>query len=142
MESIMVWLDVTAPRYWWQECDTYRHTTKQSESSMHTLIKELNTGDLKTIMKLFEPGGITETDVTTFMEIAKDELTSENDKLLIIKKMLPECFLQRRLLCTNYKTLRNIFQQRMYHRLPHWQMFIQQVLEQVKNPELLPGMEK
>jgi len=35
LESIAVWLDVRAPRYWWQEYDTYRvGVTKQSESTM------------------------------------------------------------------------------------------------------------
>jgi len=28
LESIYIWLDVTAPRYWWSEADTYRLTTK------------------------------------------------------------------------------------------------------------------
>jgi len=40
LESIQVWIDVIAPRYWWQQMDTYRiGVTKQSESTMHTLIK-------------------------------------------------------------------------------------------------------
>ena len=41
LESIYVWLNVKAPRYWWQEADTFRLSTKQSESTMHTLNKEL-----------------------------------------------------------------------------------------------------
>jgi len=40
LEMIYVWLDVIAPRYWWQEADTYRISTKQSASTMHTLHKE------------------------------------------------------------------------------------------------------
>ena len=37
LESIVVWLDVIAPRYWWQEFDTYRiGVSKQSSSTMHT----------------------------------------------------------------------------------------------------------
>jgi len=36
LESIAVWLDITAPRYWWSQLDTYRAgVTKQSESTMH-----------------------------------------------------------------------------------------------------------
>ena len=41
LESIIIWAEVTAPRYWWQEADTYRLSTKQSESTMHTLIEEI-----------------------------------------------------------------------------------------------------
>ena len=37
LESIYIWLDITAPRFWWQEADTYRLSTKQSESTMHTM---------------------------------------------------------------------------------------------------------
>ena len=40
LESICVWLDITAPRFWWAEFDTYRvGMTKQSQSTIHTLIK-------------------------------------------------------------------------------------------------------
>lgn len=42
LEQIILWIDVRAPRYFWQEADTYRiGTSKQSESTMHTLIKEI-----------------------------------------------------------------------------------------------------
>ena len=39
LESIIIWLDVTAPRYWWQDADTYRLSTKQSQSTNHTILK-------------------------------------------------------------------------------------------------------
>jgi hypothetical protein len=46
LESICVWLDITAPRYWWQQFDTYRiGVTKQSESTMHTLLRQPLTDD-------------------------------------------------------------------------------------------------
>ena len=40
LRQIAVWLDITAPLYWWKEFDTYKvGTTAQSESTMHTLLK-------------------------------------------------------------------------------------------------------
>ena len=33
LESIIMWIDVTAPRYWWSQMDTYRMMTKQSQST-------------------------------------------------------------------------------------------------------------
>ena len=40
LRQIMFWWDVTAPRYWWAEADTYKvATTAQSESTMHTIMK-------------------------------------------------------------------------------------------------------
>lgn len=41
LESIKIWLDVNAPLFWWTESDTYRLTSKQSASTMHTLVKEI-----------------------------------------------------------------------------------------------------
>lgn len=42
LESMQVWIDINAPRYWWSEFDTYRvGTSKQSASTMHTLVKEM-----------------------------------------------------------------------------------------------------
>ena len=40
LESIKIWLDVDAPRFWWSEADTYRLSSKNSESTMHTLVNE------------------------------------------------------------------------------------------------------
>ena len=46
LESIVLWVDIDAPRYWWSEFDTYRvGTTKQSESTMHTITKRVLTPD-------------------------------------------------------------------------------------------------
>ena len=46
LESITVWIDIEAPRGWWQEVDTYRvGMTKQSDSTMHTIQRRLTTID-------------------------------------------------------------------------------------------------
>ena len=46
LESIVVWIDITAPRYFWSQFDTYRvGTSKQSESTMHTIMKRHLTKD-------------------------------------------------------------------------------------------------
>jgi len=142
LESIIVWLDVQGPRYWWQEADTFRLSTKQSESTMHTLRRELagvDRDDPRAVARFieanFEPGSCT----PETLESLFDALDA--DDLVEIKKRLPEGFLQKRLWCMSYRTLRNIILQRRTHRLPHWRAFIAQVLEQVDHPELLPGLE-
>ena len=131
LESMIVWVEVNAPRYWWSEADTYRLTSKQSESTMHTIIKDLD-GDFN---NLFEDGSISR----DLYENMKDIINSldGSERLVAIKKMLPEGFLQKRMWRLDYKTLRNIIQQRKNHRLPHWKMFIEQILEQVEHPEFL-----
>jgi hypothetical protein len=37
----------------------------------------------------------------------------------------------------NYKCLQNIINQRKNHRLPQWQIFCENVLNQVEHPEFL-----
>lgn len=127
LESIVVWIDIEASRAFWSEFDTYRvGTTKQSESTMHTLSKRPpEAGD-------FEEG-TTQAVMDTFLGVWHLAAGDIN----ILKMNLPEGFLQRRLVCTNYKTLRNIVAQRQNHRLRWWQVFCTEVLAQVNHPEYL-----
>jgi hypothetical protein len=142
LESIIVWLDVRAPRYWWQEADTFRLSTKQSESTMHTLTEELlaiNIHDPASVDAFiacnFEPDSCSRQTLSWIYEAAQTR------DILNIKRRLPEGFLQKRMWCMSYKTLRNIILQRRTHRLPHWQLFIAQTLAQVDHPDLLPALE-
>lgn len=126
LEHIMIWLNVRAPRYIWQEMDTFRLSSKNSQSTMHTIMKnELVPGN-------FECEEITEEELINLNEI----LASKN--LVRLKRRLPEGFMQRRMWMMSYKTFRNIILQRRTHKLPHWQKFLADVLKGVKNPELLP----
>jgi hypothetical protein len=141
LESIIVWLDVRGPRYFWQEADTFRLSTKQSESTMHTLTGELlgiDMNDGKAVGRFmdenFEPSSCTPETLKWIYDAAKA------GDLVAVKKRLPEGFLQTRMWCMNYKTLRNIILQRRTHRLPHWKEFIRQTLEQIEHPELLPAL--
>lgn len=141
LESIIVWLDVRAPRYWWQEADTFRLSTKQSESTMHTLTGELlsiNLEDAACVQTFLEANF--EPDSCSMETLRAIYHAAEQQDLLGVKKRLPEGFLQTRLWCMSYRTLRNIILQRRTHRLPHWQEFIRQTLAQVDHPELLPSL--
>ena len=143
LESMIVWLDVRAPRYWWQEADTFRLSTKQSESTMHTLTAELLAIDIDDAASVeafiadnFEPGSCSPATLKWIYEAAQQK------DIIEIKKKLPEGFLQTRLWCMSYKTLRNLILQRRAHRLPHWKEFIRQTLAVLDHPELLPGLER
>lgn len=48
VRGIMVWAEINAPRYWWQEMDTYRIGTDRlsSESTMHIQGKGMTTEEL------------------------------------------------------------------------------------------------
>ena len=112
LESIVIWLDIKAPRYWWSEFDTYRvGTSKQSESTMHSIMREpLSKRD-------FEGGEISD----TMLKEINDKIKGKD--FFAVKKMLPEGYLQRRVVCTNYAVLRNMYRQRHDHRLKEWHMF-------------------
>lgn len=133
LETITLTLDVKAPRYWWQEFDTYRvGITKQSESTMHTIMsRELKPEDferginIKTWQYLIEQR-------SAYLDEKDPE--SKERMFFIMKNDLPEGFLQRRIVCLNAKALQNMYTQRRAHRLPEWHQFFDAVKEQ------MPGM--
>ena len=128
LEQIIIWMVVRAPRYWWQEADTYRLSSKSSQSTMHTILK--NT---------LSPSNFECNDVHC-VNIEYLNSLIDNNELVILKRKLPEGFMQKRMWMISYKTLRNMILQRRNHRLPHWKKFISDILSQVKNPELLPKL--
>lgn len=126
LESIQVWMYIQAPRAFWSEFDTYRAgITKQSSSTMHTLKKR--TVD----MSDFEPG------TAPASIIAFNDVLRKKPDVTTLKLALPEGWLQERLVCTNYKVLQHIINQRHDHRLSQWPQFCKAVLDQVEHPEFL-----
>lgn len=124
LESIITWWEITAPRYWWSQMDTYRVATKQSESTMHTLMKKPLT------QEMFE-GGI---NLLTLDWLEYLRQQGEFDQL---KAELPEAFIQKRIVCCSYKTLQNIYNQRKNHKLREWRYFCDRMLTQVNYPEFI-----
>ena len=135
-EQIMLWVDVTAPRYWWQEADTYRvGTSKQSESTVHTITKKLlNQSNFE--YPIEEHGLET---LNEFIDDFREEVdvSKKYELFTRIKNHLPEGFLQRRIWMFSYKTLQTIYIQRYSHRLPQWKHFLNLLLEQIEHPEFI-----
>lgn len=126
LESIAVWLDITAARYWWQQFDTYRvGVSKQSGSTMHTVLHRALTQD-----DFEQP-------IAQQILVRLNELIS-GKYFELVKNELPEGFLQRRIVCTNYKVLRHIITQRESHRLKEWHTFCDAVRAQIEYPGFLP----
>lgn len=126
LESISVWIDLDAPRYFHSQFDTYRvGTTKQSESTMHTITKrELTPEDFE----------------KPILSASLDFLNAciKENCFEAVKSNLPEGFLQRRVVCTNYRVLRNMILQRENHKLKEWKFFCDEIRSQVKKKDLLP----
>lgn len=137
LRQIIVWLDITAPRYWWPEMDQYKvATVTQSESTMHSITK-----------KEFELSDFEFPQSNDFLDAAIRDLNYLRDKYLALKdkrfwklliQLLPQSYLQRRILTCSYATLRNIIDQRTGHKLSEWAVFIDAIKTQCNHPELLP----
>lgn len=127
LESVVVWLNIEATRSFWQEFDTYRTgMTKQSESTMHTLNKrrpEQGDFEIYTHPEIIE----------VFQKIWDDH---KND-IMVLKESMPEGFLQSRIVCTNYKTVRSIVWQRHLHRYKWWRTLVEQLQGQLEHPGLI-----
>lgn len=129
LRLIQVWADFTLPRFIWQEFDTYRHIEKVSCSTMHTLMKNTITEDM------FE-GGFLHMSADTIHKLNEliqlykcaDDLQEKKQYKYHAKRILPESFLQKRTINTNYQCLLNIYKQRKNHELPQWQEICQWIL--------------
>ena len=127
LRQIHVVLDVDAPAYWWPECDQYKvATVTQSESKMHTLMRQPITQDRF------------EAPISPATLERLESLRQEGNFHMLLNE-LPHGWLQRRILSCNYAVLRNIIQQRHAHKLREWEVFITAVLTGVQWPELLAG---
>ena len=127
LRQIMLWVDIEAPRLWWSEFDTYKvGPVSQSESTMHTLAKRPPT------IEDFED----DTPVAAVEAFASLWPSVKHD-VAVLKSVLPEGFLQRRMVTMNYAVVQAIVEQRLKHRLHHWQAFIQAMRSQLQNPEYI-----
>ena len=128
LESITVYIDIKAPRYFWSQFDTFRvGITKQSESTMHTITKRYLTQD---DFELNIPDQTLDT-LNGLIEQASGKY-GDPEYFETLKNELPEGFLQRRIVCTNYKVLRNMIFQRKNHKLKEWKQFCKFMYENLK----------
>ena len=128
LRMIMVWADITAPRYWWNEFDTYRAgVEKVSCSTMHTLMKrhltlrdfEDNDGGWDSML-----ASVIEC-INGMMDTWRECKDQEEKKHIWnqIIRILPQSFLQKRTVMMSYAALRNIYRQREGHKLDEWHRF-------------------
>lgn len=135
LRQIYVAFDLTAPRYFWSEFDTYGFAPKNSCSTMHTLL--LNSRPISLDMFVYHEE---ESDI---MKVIVDELnilrclynsegSTAEQKLEYkrrAKQLLPEGFLQKRTVATNYAQIRNMYHQRKNHQLPEWRVIFTEFVE-------------
>lgn len=128
---ITVYLDITAPLYWWKEFDTYKvGTVANSCSTMHTLHKRDLTFDDFACEHLSECNRnllqLTINNINTarrqFVEATDADSAKEYWWQMI--QLLPTSFLQKRTVQLNYEVLHNIYHSPRYnHKLDEWRFF-------------------
>lgn len=160
MRMITVYLDITAPLYWWKEFDTYRvGVEKNSCSTMHkiaakeftmddfshehlgvTVPAELNDGE-----EVFQNLWFVSLKRTIEdLNIARDYYIREQDADLKKKywwqmiQLLPSSYNQRRTVMLNYEVLANMYKSRRNHKLDEWHIFCDWI-ERLPYSELITG---
>jgi hypothetical protein len=144
MRMIMVWVDITAPFYWWKEFDTYKvGTVANSCSTMHKIhAKELTLDD-------FSYEHMDDFSIVILETIARN-LNANRHKFIESKdkdnwwqmiQLLPTSYNQKRTVMLNYEVLRNMYHARENHKLDEWRTFCKWV-EMLPYSELITGKEK
>ena len=127
LRQIFVSVDISAPRYWWAEFDTYKiGTVSNSCSTMHTLMKNEISLEMFELDQSFND--MNEYDrnfwvvVINQIERLRKEYNKVKDFKIFrrIKKYLPESFIQKRTVTMNYENILNMRYQRKSHRLFEW----------------------
>ena len=139
---ITVYMDITAPLYWWKEFDTYKvSTVANSCSTMHKIhAKEFTLDDfshehLMTFWDQSIPYASNETAIYDFkatleclietLNAARRLFLETNDKKYWWQmiQLLPSSYNQRRTIMLNYEVLHNIYESRRNHKLDCWHTF-------------------
>lgn len=118
---IMVYVDITAPLYWWKEADTYRiGVEKDSCSTMHKIHSEEITLDDFSLehVKLCPAGQ------EYFRELEKLRVkyneTKDKKYWYALIQLLPSSYNQKRTVMISYEALANIYEYRRFHKLDEW----------------------
>lgn len=130
LRMITVYVDITAPLYWWKEFDTYKvGTVANSCSTMHKIhAREFTLED-------FSTEHLYSDELEFFKEIV-DRLNGCRNLYLDSKKnesprdvkndwwqmiqLLPSSYNQKRTVMMNYEVLANIYKSRKNHKLDEW----------------------
>ena len=137
MRMIVVYVDLTAPLYWWKEFDTYKvGTVANSCSTMHKIaakeftLKDFSREHLTDRSMIVLQRTIAE--LNFWRKIYLDGYPAEIDYPEIKPKdknswwqmiqLLPSSYNQRRTVMLNYEVLANIYKSRKDHKLDEWRI--------------------
>lgn len=132
MRMINVTCDITAPMFWWSECDTYKvGTVRNSCSKMHTIhVKPFVLDDfshegcdqIPAAMDVLEHA----VNVCEHLRKLFNE-TQDKKYWRALIEILPESFNMRATMQLNYEVLANMYHSRRAHKLDEWRKFCEWV---------------
>lgn len=147
MRMITVYLDITAPLYWWKEFDTYKvGTVANSCSTMHKIhAKEFTLEDFS--IEHLNDDRSAEVSNLEWFEYLIIHLNRDRRKFIETKdkqywwqiiQLLPSSYNQKRTVMLNYEVLANIYKSRRNHKLDEWHTFCDWI-ESLPYSELITG---
>lgn len=155
---ITVYVDITAPLYWWKEFDTYKvGTVANSCSTMHKIhakeftlddfsCEKLFTDDASFIPNYigccsFTPVGILEAVIIALNKCREKYLETKDKKYWdYMIQLLPSSYNQKRTVMLNYEVLHNIYISRKSHKLDEWRELCKWI-EELPYSEVITGGE-
>lgn len=159
---IAVYVDITAPFYWWKEFDTYKvGTVANSCSTMHKIgDKKFEMSDFSTehlMPASYQCLGFTVKNLNAFREcwiaydkIKNSEIPASEEAKAAVKRftkkdiwwqmiqLLPTSYNQKRTVMLNYEVLVGIYKWRRNHKLDEWHTFCDWI-EELPYSELITG---
>ena len=142
---IAVYVDITAPFYWWKEFDTYKvGTVANSCSTMHKIhAKEFTMDDFSTehltgtslaILK-----GLIEY-LNQMRNVFVSEKVQDKKYWWQLIQLLPTSYNQKRTVMLNYEVLAGLYPMRKNHKLDEWHVFCDWI-KSLPYSELITGVE-
>lgn len=131
LRMLTVYVDITAPLYWWKEFDTYKvGTTANSCSTMHKIhAKRFTMADFSCehLEDIFLHGLRDTVDLLNkardgYLYAQKEEkpLVPAKDYWWQMIQLLPTSYNQKRTVMLNYEVLTNMYHARKNHKLDEW----------------------
>ena len=151
MRMITVYMDITAPLYWWKEFDTYKvGTVANSCSTMHKIAEKEFTLDDFSYEHLLGPDDLNWGDtvplvtlecVISALNVYRQKYLETQDKTYWRQmiQLLPSSYNQRRTVMLNYEVLANIYKSRCNHKLDEWRELCTWI-ESLSYSELITGV--
>ena len=148
MRMITVYVDITAPLYWWKEFDTYKvGTVANSCSTMHKIAEKEFTLEDFSCEHLENSWLVHLKETIKLLNEARDayhwcNTDAKKEWWWQMIQLLPSSYNQKWTVMLNYEVLANIYKSRNNHKLDEWFVGFMDWIKSLPYSELITGKEK